>query len=52
LVTTPADVANAAVALCSGWMDSMCGQMLTVDRGAGFCDNAFRHYAERAQPAS
>ena len=50
LTATPRDVANAAVALCSGWMDSMSGQVLTVDRGAGFCDNVFRLYAERAQP--
>ena len=47
---TPGDVAKAAVALCSGWMDSMNGHVLTVDRGAGFCDNVFRRSAERAQP--
>lgn len=51
LIATPADVANAAVALCSGWMDTMRGQVLTVDRGAGFCDNVFRQFAERAQGA-
>ncbi|MEQ1861794.1 MAG: hypothetical protein ABMA13_17895 [Chthoniobacteraceae bacterium] len=49
LIATAADVASAAVALCSGWMDPMCGQVLTVDRGAGFCDNVFRQYAEREQ---
>lgn len=32
------DVANAAVALCSGMMDSVRGQVLTVDRGATFRD--------------
>jgi enoyl-[acyl-carrier-protein] reductase (NADH) len=51
-IATPGDVANAAVALCSGWMDAMCGQVLTVDRGAGFCDNVFRLFAERAQPGT
>lgn len=51
LIATQGDVANAAVALCSGWMDSMRGQVLTVDRGAGFCDNVFRQFAESAPRA-
>ena len=41
---TPEEIANAAVALCSGLLNSMGGQVLTVDRGASFCDNPFRDY--------
>lgn len=41
------DVANVAVALCSGMMDAFSGQVLTVDRGHGFTDNLMRLYAER-----
>jgi NAD(P)-dependent dehydrogenase (short-subunit alcohol dehydrogenase family) len=46
--TSPDEVARAAVALCSGLLDSMRGQVLTVDRGAGFFDNAFRLFEQRA----
>ena len=38
----PEDVANVAVALCSGLMDAVNGQILTVDRGQAFRDNMFR----------
>lgn len=40
------DVANAAVALCSGWMDSVRGQVLTVDRGGTFRDCLMGLYDE------
>lgn len=43
---TPDEVARAAVALCSGLLDSMRGQVLTVDRGAGFGDNVFRLFED------
>ncbi|MEA3209660.1 MAG: hypothetical protein QOE70_2717 [Chthoniobacter sp.] len=46
LRSTERDVANAAVALCSGLMDSVRGQVLTVDRGATFCDSLMRIYSE------
>lgn len=42
------EVARAAVALCSGLLDSMRGQVLTVDRGASFCDNVFRDFEEHS----
>jgi len=41
------EVANAAVALCSGLMDGVRGQVLTVDRGTSFFDNLMRLYNER-----
>lgn len=41
------EVAEAAVALCSGLMDGVRGQVLTVDRGTSFFDNLMRLYNER-----
>ncbi len=43
---SPEEVANAAVALCSGRLDAMKGQILTVDRGTTFSDNLMRLYME------
>jgi NAD(P)-dependent dehydrogenase (short-subunit alcohol dehydrogenase family) len=43
------EVANVAVALCSGMLDAVSGQVITVDRGDGFSDNLMRLYAERAE---
>jgi len=41
------EVANVVLALCSGLLDGVRGQVLTVDRGAVFSDNISRIYAER-----
>ena len=41
------EVADAAVALCSGLMDGVRGQVITVDRGTSFFDNLMRLYNER-----
>ncbi len=41
------EVARAAVALCSGLMDAVNGQVLTVDRGTAFSDNLQRIYEAR-----
>lgn len=43
------EVANTIVALCSGLMDDMNGQVLNVDRGGLFADNIFRLFTEREQ---
>jgi NAD(P)-dependent dehydrogenase (short-subunit alcohol dehydrogenase family) len=43
------EVANAIVALCSGLMDGVSGQVLTVDRGTTFFDNLMRLYHEREE---
>ncbi len=43
---TPDEVANAVVALCSGWLDGMSGEILGVDHGATFFDNVMRLYTE------
>jgi len=41
------DVAEAIVGVCSGLMDGLGGQVLTVDRGAGLYENFSRLYQER-----
>ena len=40
-------VAGPILALCSGMLDAMSGQVLMVDRGATFFDNLMRLYEER-----
>jgi NAD(P)-dependent dehydrogenase (short-subunit alcohol dehydrogenase family) len=47
LFTEAAEVGEAAVGLCCGLMDAVAGQVVTVDRGAGFCDNLSRLFEER-----
>jgi NAD(P)-dependent dehydrogenase (short-subunit alcohol dehydrogenase family) len=44
---TPEEVANTIVALASGLMDGVSGQILMVDRGTTFFDNLMRLYEER-----
>lgn len=41
------DVAGVILALASGMLDGMSGQVITVDKGAVFADNIMRLYAER-----
>ncbi len=41
------EIANAILGLCSGLMDGVRGQVLTVDRGTTFFDNLMRIYNER-----
>jgi NAD(P)-dependent dehydrogenase (short-subunit alcohol dehydrogenase family) len=36
---TPEEVADTTVALCSGMLDAMSGQVISLDRGAAFVDN-------------
>jgi NAD(P)-dependent dehydrogenase (short-subunit alcohol dehydrogenase family) len=45
------EVANVVVALCSGWLDGVSGQVLTIDRGTTFFDNLMRLFSEREQLA-
>jgi NAD(P)-dependent dehydrogenase (short-subunit alcohol dehydrogenase family) len=40
-------VGDAALALCSGLLDAMTGQIVTIDRGVAFSDNLMRLFAER-----
>ena len=41
------EVANTILALCSGLMDGVSGQVIMVDRGTTFFDNLMRLYQER-----
>jgi NAD(P)-dependent dehydrogenase (short-subunit alcohol dehydrogenase family) len=41
------EVSSCVVALCSGLLDGMRGQVLTVDRGTFFLDNLMRLYDDR-----
>lgn len=43
------EVANAILALCSGLMDGVSGQVLMIDRGTTFFDNLMRLYNERSE---
>jgi NAD(P)-dependent dehydrogenase (short-subunit alcohol dehydrogenase family) len=45
----PDEVANAALALASGLMDGVRGQVLLLDRGFGFSDNVVRLFTQRAR---
>jgi NAD(P)-dependent dehydrogenase (short-subunit alcohol dehydrogenase family) len=47
VLTPPPEVAEAIVGICSGLMDALGGQVLTVDRGAGLYENFSRLYQER-----
>jgi NAD(P)-dependent dehydrogenase (short-subunit alcohol dehydrogenase family) len=45
--TTPEEVGEAVFGLCSGLMDGVGGQVVTVDRGANVFENFSRLYDER-----
>jgi NAD(P)-dependent dehydrogenase (short-subunit alcohol dehydrogenase family) len=49
MFVTVEEVANSIIALTSGLMDAVQGQVLSVDHGAPFYDNLMRLYGERAQ---
>jgi enoyl-[acyl-carrier-protein] reductase (NADH) len=42
-------VAGTILALASGLLDGMSGQVVTVDRGISFADNILRIYDEREE---
>lgn len=43
----PEEVADSALAVCSGLMDGLKGQILLLDRGFGFADNVVRLFTHR-----
>jgi NAD(P)-dependent dehydrogenase (short-subunit alcohol dehydrogenase family) len=47
LFTPPRDVGEAVYGVCSGLMDGLGGQVVTVDGGASFADGFSRLYRER-----
>jgi NAD(P)-dependent dehydrogenase (short-subunit alcohol dehydrogenase family) len=48
LFSSPAEVGEAVYGVCSGLMDGLGGQVVTVDGGASFADGFSRLYRERA----
>ncbi len=46
---SPDDVAGVAYSLCTGDMDAVNGQVITVDKGTTFFDNLMRLFNEREQ---
>jgi NAD(P)-dependent dehydrogenase (short-subunit alcohol dehydrogenase family) len=48
-VVAAEEVADVVLALCSGLLDAMSGQVINVDRGGTFCDNIMRIYHEREE---
>jgi NAD(P)-dependent dehydrogenase (short-subunit alcohol dehydrogenase family) len=44
---TADDIARPIVALCSGWMDAVEGQVINIDRGTRFFDGAMRLFETR-----
>jgi len=49
MFVTVDEVANTILALCSGLMDAVTGQVISVDHGTPFYDNVMRLYGERDQ---
>ena len=43
----PDEVASAILALCSGWMDAMTGEVIMLDRGVAFSDNLMALFERR-----
>ena len=43
------ELAGVVLALCSGLMDGVSGQVITADRGSAFSDNMMRLFEERAE---
>ncbi len=41
------EVADTVLALCSGLLDALAGQVITVDNGGAFADNLMRVYRQR-----
>ncbi|MFG1691275.1 SDR family NAD(P)-dependent oxidoreductase [Gemmatimonadota bacterium] len=46
---TPEEVGDTILALCSGLLDAMAGQVINVDRGGSFSDNLMRLYGRREE---
>ena len=50
MFTTPDQVAEGVYGLCSGLMDGVGGQVITIDRGAGLFENYSRLYDLQRAP--
>lgn len=45
----PHEVGEVVLALCSGWLDALNGQVINVDRGGTFSDNIMRIFHNREE---
>lgn len=52
LILTPDECGKAILALCSGLMDGMNGQVITVDNGLSFRDNTMMRYMAAVEDSS
>ena len=50
MILTPEECGKAVLALCSGLLDAVNGQIISVDYGLPFRDNAMGRYLCRAVP--
>jgi NAD(P)-dependent dehydrogenase (short-subunit alcohol dehydrogenase family) len=48
-IVTVEEVAGVILALASGWLDAMNGQVVNVDKGGAFSDNLMRLYRRREE---
>ena len=46
MLLVPEECAKSVFALCSGYMDAVNGQIITVDKGMPFRDNLMMRYQE------
>jgi len=49
MILTPEECGRSVLALCSGLMDAVNGQIISIDYGLPFQDNAMMHYLSRKQ---
>ena len=49
LIVSPDEIANAVLALCSGLMDGVTGQVLMIDHGANFANNLMGMFEKHQQ---
>jgi NAD(P)-dependent dehydrogenase (short-subunit alcohol dehydrogenase family) len=48
-ILTPQDCGKAVLALCSGWLDAVNGQIISVDYGLPFQDNSMMRYLNQRE---
>jgi enoyl-[acyl-carrier-protein] reductase (NADH) len=52
MIMTPEDCGNTVVALCSGLLDALNGQIITADKGMNFRDNFMMHFLKSKEKKS
>ena len=49
MILQPQDCGKAVLALCSGWLDAVNGQIISVDYGLPFQDNSMMRYLNQME---